>query len=219
MRAALLFTLLTFGICLGLIFYDEPRVDEDAIQVDELYHKYVHSDILFLDTVINYTLNGDSIILKFPRKPGMIKCKVEFWLQHSGKKIHELDANNQFIVEHEYVRTLSDTADFSILLLPIYEHEIVVHDDWVSPKAFLYGNDKKGHLITTNMPAYGTGGPHSTVFIDIRLLKEIQDSTIRAGVIGKINERLANRRADVDTKLPNTLPNPESYKPVEAFGQ
>lgn len=219
MKAAILFSLLTFGICLGLIFYDEPRVDEEAQQMDELYHKYVHDDILFQDTVINYTLNGDSIILKFPRKPGMIKCKVEFWLQHSGKKTHQLDASNQFIIEHDYVRTLSDTSDVSILLLPIYEHEIVVHAKWYSPKSFLYKKDKQGRLVATNMPSYGTGGPLSTIWIDTRLFEEIKDSRIRTALIDRINENLANRRLDVDTRLPYYLQNVESYKPIAAFGQ
>lgn len=173
--ATRLFSILCITSAFLLSCGNPPRQDE----VDRAFNKYVDTLPHLNDTLLYYTIKGDSLIMRFANYPEIRSWNFSF--QFGNFKSYELNSRNEIVIVDEYVRTQIDSPDFVINAMPIAHQKIFINSK--SNTFFNYGYmvRKPGVLYSKN--------PENVYVIDYSFYKKISDKKLKEALIDKINER------------------------------
>lgn len=158
--------------------------EPDPQEVDRLFNKYADTAAQLTDTVIDYRVKGDSLILHFPGEPKIRNWNLAYRMEQYYP--YELDARNEVVIVNEDVRRLNDTSFFTLSYTLIVNKKLFIYSGTNTVAGGRF-ESRPGHQLyrpAYNVPIYS---------YDYKLYDDIKDDALRYAVISKINKRLGLR--------------------------
>jgi len=147
-----------------------PNIDE----INAAKNKYFQQNAIFTDTLINYEIKGDSMLLEFVNAPSTDLWYVSLAYPNSIITDHELKEvrDGRIIIANENLSEFNDSIVMNIYLYPgngiVFTEGKFRDIDWFMRYSVKSGDSRKGKFSLVKIPG-------KICKVNLNFLKEIED--------------------------------------------